>query len=91
MGKDITSSHDEFFKNIMGRVENTRTYIAHYLPADITSRMNLDTLEVDIEGYVDDDLKSYFSTDIHDAAEIHFSTGAASQTAGNHVSPEPSE
>ena len=61
MGKDIRSPHDEFFKNIMGRVEIARTYIAHYLPADITSRMDLDTLEVDIEGYVDDDLKQYFS------------------------------
>jgi predicted transposase/invertase (TIGR01784 family) len=61
MGKNITSPHDEFFKNIMGRVENTRTYIKHYLPAEITSRMDMDTLEVDIEGYVDDDLKPYFS------------------------------
>jgi predicted transposase/invertase (TIGR01784 family) len=61
MGKDITSPHDEFFKKFMGRVENARTYITHYLPAEITSCMDMDTLEVDIEGYVDDDLKPYFS------------------------------
>ena len=147
MGKDISSPHDEFFKKIMGRVEITRTYIKHYLPAEIVSRMDLDTLEVDIEGYVDDDLKPYFSdvvatvqltdgqpsdvyilfehksgldraarlqllkykvqkwlkdpehypgylpiiirdSDIFDAAEIHFSAGAASQAAGNLIPAE---
>ena len=61
MGKDIPSSHDEFFKNIMGRVENARTYMTHYLPAEIVSRMDLNSLEVDIAGYVDDDLNAYFS------------------------------
>ena len=43
------------------QVENARNYITHYLPAETVSRMDLDSLEVDIEGYVDDDLKHYFS------------------------------
>ena len=61
MSKDISSPHDVFFKNIMGRVEIARTYIRHYLPVEITSQMDLDTLEVDTEGYVDDHLKEFFS------------------------------
>ena len=61
MSEDISPSHDEFFKNMMGRVAIARKYIQHYLPLEITSLMDMDTLEVDTEGYVDDHLKEYFS------------------------------
>ena len=61
MSEDISPSHDEFFKNMMGRVAIARKYIQHFLPIEITSLMDMDTLEVDTEGYVDDHLKEYFS------------------------------
>jgi predicted transposase YdaD len=61
MAKDISSPHDEFFKYFMSQVEVVRTYIENFLPAEITAHLNLDTIVVDIEGYVDDDLKAYFS------------------------------
>ena len=61
MSEDISPSHDEFFKNMMGRVAIARKYIQHYLPLEITSLMDMDTLEVDTEGYVDDHLKECFS------------------------------
>jgi predicted transposase/invertase (TIGR01784 family) len=46
---------------MMGRVEIARAYIRHKLPVEITSWMDLTTLEVDTEGYVDDQLKTHFS------------------------------
>ena len=58
---NISSPHDTFFKNMMGRVEIAKTYIRHYIPEEITSRMDLSTLEVDTEGYVDSDLKTHFT------------------------------
>ena len=61
MSEDISPSHYEFFKNMMGRVAIARKYIQHYLPVEITSVMDMDTLEVDTEGYVDEHLKEYFS------------------------------
>jgi hypothetical protein len=63
----------------MGRVENTRTYIKHYLPAEITSRMDMDTLEVDIEGYVDDDLIAERQDQIDYAVRnhCHYQTGSS--------------
>ncbi len=61
MSEDISPSHDEFFKNMMGRVAIARKYIQHFLPVEITSLMDMDTLEVDTEGYVDDHLKECFS------------------------------
>ncbi|MGD9974238.1 MAG: Rpn family recombination-promoting nuclease/putative transposase [Desulfatirhabdiaceae bacterium] len=38
MDTDISSPHDVFFKNMMGRVKIAGTYIQHYLPTEITSR-----------------------------------------------------
>ena len=61
MKTDISSPHDVFFKNMMGRVEIARMYIEHYLPVEITSWMDMNTLQVDTEGYVDDHLKECFS------------------------------
>jgi predicted transposase/invertase (TIGR01784 family) len=61
MSEDLSPSHDEFFKNMMGRVAIARKYIQHCLPLEITSLMDMDTLEVDSEGYVDDHLKECFS------------------------------
>ena len=46
---------------MMGRVAIARKYIQHFLPVEMTSLMDMDTLEVDTEGYVDDHLKEYFS------------------------------
>ena len=60
-GNETPTPHDAFFKNIMGRVEIARNYIRYYLPAEITSQLDLDTLKVDTEGYVADDMKAYFS------------------------------
>jgi len=61
MDTDISSPHDVYFKKMMGKVKIARDYIRHNLPVEITSWMDLSTLEVDTEGYVDDQLKTHFS------------------------------
>ena len=76
MAKDISSPHDEFFKYFMSQVEVVRTYIENYLPTEITAHMNLDAIDVDIEGYVDDDLKAYFSDVV---ATVQSSNGQPSE------------
>jgi hypothetical protein len=46
MSEDVSPSHDEFFKNMMGRVAIARKYIQHFLPVEITSLMDMDTLAI---------------------------------------------
>jgi hypothetical protein len=46
MSKKIQSAHDHVFKNILGREDVARDFVRYYMPAEITSELNLDSLEV---------------------------------------------
>jgi len=53
--------HDAFFKAVMGRPDVARDFVFHYLPREITARLDPDFVDADPESYVDEDLKEYFS------------------------------
>ncbi|RQD67924.1 MAG: Rpn family recombination-promoting nuclease/putative transposase [Desulfonatronovibrio sp. MSAO_Bac4] len=57
MSKKVQKPHDSFVKNILGREVYARDFIRYYLPEEITSQLDLDTLEVSSKSFVSDDLK----------------------------------
>jgi predicted transposase/invertase (TIGR01784 family) len=57
MSSKITSPHDSVFKNILGREDVARDFVRFYMPAEITSDLDLDSLAVTSESYVSDHLK----------------------------------
>ena len=61
MSSSSPRAHDRFFKQIFSRPENVRDFIRTYLPSDIISHLELDTLEVVNANYVAPDLSEYFS------------------------------
>jgi predicted transposase/invertase (TIGR01784 family) len=53
--------HDEYFKKIFGKVKNAKSFIRDYLPLEIVNCLDLETLEVKPETFIDDYLKKYSS------------------------------
>jgi predicted transposase/invertase (TIGR01784 family) len=57
----ISNPHDKLFKQIWSNRETARDFFAHYLPAEIRELLDLDTLEIRKDSFVDRNLKEYFS------------------------------
>ncbi len=57
MSRKLFKPHDSFVRNILGREIYARDFIRYYLPAEITSELDLDTLEVSSKSFVSDELK----------------------------------
>ena len=58
---DIKNSHDKLFKETLSDINNAKDYFKHYLPTDILNIINLDTLEIRKDSFIDADLKEFFS------------------------------
>jgi len=58
---DITNPHDRFFKEALSRQEVARDFVAHYLPGDISALLDLDSLMVRKDSFVDKELGEHFS------------------------------
>lgn len=78
MSKEIGSPHNDLFKNIFGREDMVRDFVRYYMPAEISSDLDLDTLEVSSESYVSDELRESLSDIVvsvqlknRDVAEIY--------------------
>jgi len=57
----ISSPHDTFVKEILSRKENARDFFSHYLPEHILSLVNLDSLEIAKDSFIEKELNEYFS------------------------------
>ena len=57
----LTNPHDRFFKESFSRLETARDFVRHYLPADVTALLNLDTLEITKDSFINEKLKERFS------------------------------
>ncbi len=44
---EINTPHDAFFKRLFGDLEVAADFLRNYLPAEILSRLDLDTLELE--------------------------------------------
>jgi predicted transposase/invertase (TIGR01784 family) len=57
----ISNPHDKLFKQIWSDRETAPDFLANYLPQDISSLMDLKTLEICKDSFVDKHLKEHFS------------------------------
>ncbi len=57
----ITNPHDKFFKEIFGNKENVIDFINGIFPKEITTNLDMDTLTLDKNSYIDEHLQEYFS------------------------------
>ena len=58
---DIHHPHDAFFRAVMSRVDVARDFLRHYLPPDVAAQLDLDTLELAHDSFVDEALREHFS------------------------------
>jgi len=57
----VSNPHDKLFKQIWSDRETAADFLANYLPQDISGLMDLKTLEICKDSFVDEHLKEYFS------------------------------
>jgi len=59
--EQISSPHDKFFKETLSRQEVAKDFVVHYLPKDIASLLNVDSLEISKDTFVDKELSAHLS------------------------------
>jgi predicted transposase/invertase (TIGR01784 family) len=57
----IPNPHDRLFKDVLSRKDAARDFLSNYLPRDLLPHIDLDTLEILKDSFVQDDLREYFS------------------------------
>ncbi|MEW6608990.1 MAG: Rpn family recombination-promoting nuclease/putative transposase [bacterium] len=58
---EISNPHDSFFKEIFSNKENASNFIHSILPDALKKNLDLSTLELDNNSYIDEELKENFS------------------------------
>ncbi len=58
---ELTNPHDRFFKEVFSRRENARDFLQHYLPPELRSQLDLSTLEISKDSFIDPELQEHFS------------------------------
>ncbi len=58
---DLISPHDKFFKEIFGKPELAADFVRHYLPESIVNSLDLTSLEVQKESFLDEKLEESFA------------------------------
>ena len=61
MTTNVINPHDRFFKETFGRPQVTRDFLRSYLPADVAALIDFDTLELEKETFIDEELRLYAS------------------------------
>ncbi|WP_245532037.1 Rpn family recombination-promoting nuclease/putative transposase [Desulfobacter postgatei] len=58
---DVSNPHDKLFRETWSNLENARSFLHHYLPHDVLCLMDLDTLEISKDSFVEKELSDYYS------------------------------
>ena len=58
---DLNNPHDKFFKAAFSILSLAKSLILQFLPQDLLDKFDLETLEIDPNSYIDDELKETFS------------------------------
>lgn len=53
--------HDELFKKVMSEPVAAREFLEHYLPASFKNKINLNSIKIEKESFVTEDLRKRFS------------------------------
>lgn len=57
----VINPHDRFFKQLMADPATARDFVQNYLPADVVAQLDLGTLELTKESFVDPALQSHYT------------------------------
>jgi predicted transposase/invertase (TIGR01784 family) len=55
----ISTAHDHFFRKSFGRVEIARNYLEEYLPAEVMALLDLDTLSLEEDTFIDEEMQKH--------------------------------
>ena len=58
---DVTNPHDKLFRETWSNLENARSFLRHYLPDHVLRLLDLDTLEISKDSFVEKELSDYYS------------------------------
>jgi predicted transposase/invertase (TIGR01784 family) len=59
--RELTNPHDKFFKEIFGQPDLAADFVCHYLPSAIVNSLDLSSLEVEKESFLDEELEESFA------------------------------
>lgn len=57
----IANPHDRFFKDVFRRPEAARDFVRHYLPEDVAALVDIDSMVVCKDSFVDAGLREFFA------------------------------
>lgn len=58
---ELTNPHDRFFKESFSRPEVARDFLSNYLPPAVVSNLDLNTLNLQSDSFIDPDLQAQYS------------------------------
>jgi len=58
---ELSNPHDHFFKQVLARPEAARDLLLNYLPAEVVALLDLTSLELRKDSFVDAELREHFS------------------------------
>ena len=61
MPAELGNPHDRFFKELWSRIAVGQDFLRAYLPTDVVAVLDLDTLELTKESFVDEQLRAHYS------------------------------
>jgi len=76
MTEPLANPHDRFFKDLFSRSEAAQDFLRYYLPAELVNLLDLSSLEVGKDSFIDPDLQTHFSdllykVRLHTGEETH--------------------
>jgi predicted transposase/invertase (TIGR01784 family) len=76
MTEPLTNAHDLFFKDIFSRREAAQSFLQNYLPQEVAALLDLSTLEISKDSFIDTELQEHFSdllykVALHEGKETH--------------------
>ena len=61
MSSDIVNIHDAFFKETFTHIEPARSFFEHYLPKEVASLLDLSTLTICKDSFIDSSMQTHYS------------------------------
>ena len=61
MTAELRNPHDRFFKEVWSRKDVGQDFLRHYLPAEVVDLLDLRSLELSKESFIDEQLRGHYS------------------------------
>ncbi|MCK8816016.1 Rpn family recombination-promoting nuclease/putative transposase [Natroniella sulfidigena] len=63
----MKTPHDKFFKRSLEQKETAKDFLEHYLPSGLLTKIDMTSLEIEKDSFVDDELAEHFSDIVYKA------------------------